>query len=145
MSSNEVISFDTSIDIASSNPGNYQTMKLFFIPAGTLKSNTAVRLLALSHSGSVGDSAFRIRVEDTLFNNLAVEVMADHDTHKIGAYLSSDNNNGLQISLLTFVVIHLNLPHHLQSLHLVTCLSSTKSESKPAHNNGQATSSSPNY
>jgi len=98
MSSHFVAYFDTSIDTASVNPGNYQTLKLFFIPAGTLTSNTAIRLLALSHATSVGNSAFRIRVEDTLFNDLVVEVTAAFDVHKIGAYLYADPaTNGLQL------------------------------------------------
>jgi len=98
MSSHEVHYFDTSMTVASANPGNYQTLKLFFIPAGTLTARTAVRLLALSHATSVGDSAFRIRVEDTLFNNIMVEVDADYDVHKIGAYVSLDSaTNGVHL------------------------------------------------
>ena len=53
--------------------------------------------MAFSHSTSVGDSAFRIRIEDTEFNNLNVEVSASESTvHKFGAYLYRDtSSNGV--------------------------------------------------
>jgi hypothetical protein len=98
LSSHVVHYFDTSIDTASADPGNYQTLKLFFIPAGALTSNTAVRLLAFSHASSDGETAFRIRVEDSEFNNLQVEIDAEHDVHKFGAHLFKDSaSNGLHL------------------------------------------------
>jgi hypothetical protein len=70
---------------------------MFYIPASTLTTSTTIRMLALSHANTVGSGAFRIRVEDTLFNDLLVEVNAPADVHKIGAYLTADSTNALQL------------------------------------------------
>jgi len=97
-SSNEVVYFDTSMASATASPGNYQTLKLFYIPAGTLNMMTTVRLLALSHANSAGSGAFRLRVQDTLYNEVSVEVTADKTVHKLGAYIYSDAaTNGIQV------------------------------------------------
>jgi hypothetical protein len=97
-SSHVVHYFDTSIDSISADPGNYQTLKLFFVPAGTLTSTSAIRLLAFSHSSTAGETGFRIRVEDSAFNNLNVEVAADYEAHKFGATLFKDSTtNGVHL------------------------------------------------
>jgi len=97
-STHVVWSFDTSIDVSISDVGNWQTLKYFFIPANTLIANNAVRLLALSHASASGNSTFRIRVQDSAFNNLAVQVPAKSSVHKYGAYLFKDTfSNGVQL------------------------------------------------
>jgi len=97
-SSHTVWTFDTTIDNSIVDTGNYQTLKWFFVPAGTLTTSTAIRILGLSHSNSVGNSTFRVRIEDSAFNNLAVEVQANQNVHKYGAFLFRDSfTNGVQL------------------------------------------------
>jgi len=63
-----------------------------------LTTTRAVRLLALSHASSAGQSAFRIRIEDSQFNNLMVEMNADFDVHKFGAHILKDSSsNGVHL------------------------------------------------
>lgn len=72
-------------------------MKFFHIPAGALSTFTAVRLMAFSHANIEGESAFRIRIEDSEFNEIMVEIDALDTAHKFGAQLYKDNNNGLHL------------------------------------------------
>jgi len=99
-SSNTIASFDTSITTATTSPGNYQTMKMFYIPPGTLTAGTTFRMLGLSHANTIGSSYFRIRVEDNLFNDLTVEVSANATASKLEAFLYSDassSTSGLEL------------------------------------------------
>jgi len=98
-SSHVVWSFDITSTSSISDLGNWQTLKYFFVPAGTLTSTTAIRLLGLSHSSTTtSSSSFRIRVQDSAFNNVAVQVPATTSVHKYAGYVFKDSlSNGVTV------------------------------------------------
>jgi hypothetical protein len=87
--------FDIRSTSASTNPGNYATLKLFFIPANALNAQTIYRLTAFSRSNvNEGESAFRIRIEERNGNNVILEYPAENvAAQKTAVQIVKDSTN----------------------------------------------------